>query len=278
MLNSFIAELDKTKRRAAIWGLGAVFIVLGIVFNYVIPYFTYTFPSSSATPASLQQLFDKMMPGQMIPNMISGFPLFGGAIALIVGALLVGSEFGWGTFKTIFTQRPSRLRVVGGKLLVLALMLLLFTLAIFAAGALASLIMAKVEGGPIDWPAAGEFLRALGIGWFILVAWGALGAALAGLFRGTALAVGLGLVYVLVIEGLLRGFAAQSAIISDIVKALPGPNAGSLASTLIPSSLSIDTPGLISIAGAMQSGLILGAYLLGFAAICALVLVKRDVA
>ena len=40
--------------------------------------------------------------------------------ASILGVLSVGSEFGWGTWKTLLTQRPGRLTVFGAKLVALA--------------------------------------------------------------------------------------------------------------------------------------------------------------
>ena len=72
-----------------------------------------------------------------------------------------------------------------------------------------------------------------GAGWLILAVWVALGALLATLLRDNALAIGLGLVYVLAVEGLI-GFAARSSeSVAALAKALPRSNGGSLAALLL---------------------------------------------
>ena len=79
-----------------------------------------------------------MLPGQLVGNSIGGLPVFLGALMLILGVLTVGGEYAWGTWKTVLTQDPSRLRVYGAKLVVAVLAALAGVLAVFAAGAVAS--------------------------------------------------------------------------------------------------------------------------------------------
>jgi ABC-type transport system involved in multi-copper enzyme maturation permease subunit len=38
-----------------------------------------------------------------------GYPVWGGALTLVLGALSMGSEYGWGTLKTMLSNRPTRL-------------------------------------------------------------------------------------------------------------------------------------------------------------------------
>ncbi|HLI50943.1 MAG TPA: ABC transporter permease subunit, partial [Thermomicrobiaceae bacterium] len=135
MGSSIRAELNKSGHRAALWVLVGVFVVLGLVFNYIVPFISWRFPASTASAASQQSLFNSMLPGSMLAGMISGFPAFGGAIALILGALLVGSEFSWETLKTIFTLGPTRRSLLQSKLVVLLLLLLITTVLTLAAGA-----------------------------------------------------------------------------------------------------------------------------------------------
>ena len=54
---------------------------------------------------------------------------------------------------------------------------------------------------PVSWPGLFDLVRALGAGWLILAVWAMLGVLLGVLWRGTALAIGLGILYGLVIEG-----------------------------------------------------------------------------
>lgn len=49
-------------------------------------------------------------------------------------------------------------------------------------------------------------VRALGAGWLIGALWALLGALLAILSRGTAVPIGLGIAYGLVVEGVISGF------------------------------------------------------------------------
>ena len=44
----------------------------------------------------------------------------------MLGVFALGSEYGWGTLKTLFTQRPGRLRVFAAKLAALGIVLVPF--------------------------------------------------------------------------------------------------------------------------------------------------------
>lgn len=277
MLNRFVAEIDKLLRWPAIWVLGMIFVLLALMFNYAIPYFTYTNPSGDVSAVAQEKMLATMLPEQAIGNMISGFPLFGGAIALILGVLVAGSEYGWSTFKTILVHRPGKFGLLSGKVLALAFILLIFVLVNFVFGALTSYVVAIIEIAPVSWPSMWDIINAFFSGWFILMTWGVFGVMLATLFRGTAMAIGLGLVYMLVVEGLIRAFARQSEILANLAKVLPGPNAGSLIAELVPSSLGADTEGVIAVVGGTQASFVLTAYMISFVLISSLVMLKRDV-
>jgi ABC-2 type transport system permease protein len=126
-----------------------------------------------------------------------------GTLALILRALVVGSEYGWGTLKTVLSQRPGRLTAFFAKMLALGAVLVLFVLLAFVVGAICSLIVIGIQGATVDWPSLVELLEGLGAGAVILAVWAALGVFLATLFQSTALAVGLGLFYALALEGLV---------------------------------------------------------------------------
>ena len=134
MSGSYRAELLKLLRWPAMWILAAVLLVLSQVFGYLIPYVAYRSGGGSGfaageTPA---QLLADILPGRLVPNTLGGFPLFAGAIALIIGALVAASEYGWGTLKTILAQRPRRPSLLAGKLLATATAILALTVAVFA--------------------------------------------------------------------------------------------------------------------------------------------------
>ena len=59
----------------------------------------------------MAQLKTTLYPINFVKQSLQGVGILGGALALILGALAVGSEFGWGTVKTVSTNyRWLRLR------------------------------------------------------------------------------------------------------------------------------------------------------------------------
>jgi ABC-2 type transport system permease protein len=283
MTGSFAAEILKLSKRATTWVLLGLSLVLMELFAYALPYISYlTGDQNTATEGlSRQQVLASVLPDQLIPNTIGGFPVFTGALALIFGGLAVGAEYGWGTLKTILTQRPSRLRVYAGKLLALAAMVLAGVLIMFAVGAVTSGAIATLESKPLEFPAAAELARGFGGAWLILATWCTFGALLGFLFRSVALPVGVGAVWVLGIEGLISGVAGSLLTsLQGLRNLLPGVNAGSVVWTL--TSLSGGNPdevapGVTDAVSGTRGAVTLVAYLAAFAVAGALLLRRRDV-
>ena len=141
-----------------------------------------------------------LYPDQFV-NLVMGaaFPV-GAAIAIVLGAIFAGSEFGWGTLKTMFTQGPGRLTVCAGRLVVFEAWMLILTVVLFGVGALASVGVAAFQGHAITWPAAIDVAKAVGAIWLILSVNGAIGLALGTVIKQSAAALGIGLTYVLAVE------------------------------------------------------------------------------
>ena len=148
------AELAKLVRRPAAWVLMAAPLVLNSIFSYLVPYLSYRSGSRDVmeelTP---EQMLATTFPSELVPNTLGGFPVFAGALVLVLGAMVFGGEYGWGTVKTQFTQGPSRRAVVGGQLLCLAVAVAVGVLVLFAVSALTSWTIAVAEDGPVSWPA-----------------------------------------------------------------------------------------------------------------------------
>jgi ABC-2 type transport system permease protein len=177
------------------------------------------------------QQFEFLHPENLVSNLTPGFPNLGAPIALILGALAVGSEYGWTTFKTVLTQRPGRLGLYFGKLLALGIVLALLVVLIFAAGAASGYVVGGLEDAPVGWPAAGELARALGAGGLILAIWAALGVLLATLLRSTALSIGIGLVYYFVLETSIFNLLFQNKAFREAREFFPGQNSSFLANS-----------------------------------------------
>jgi ABC-2 type transport system permease protein len=281
MSGSYRAELLRLRKWPAMWILAAVLLVLSQVFGYVIPYVAYRSGGGSGfaageTPA---QLLADILPGRLVPNTLGGFPMFAGAIALIIGALVATSEYGWGTLKTILTQRPRRRSLLAGKLLSMATAILVLVLTVFAINALWSWVIAATEGMPTDWPSVLDLGRGIGAGWLILGMWSLVGALLGILFRSTSLAVGLGLVWALAVENLIRGFAGVLGFLDAFQRGLPGVNAGSLVAALGAATLDQPggTPGVTAAVGGPQAVVVLGAYVAVLTSVAGVALQRQDV-
>jgi ABC-2 type transport system permease protein len=273
MRRSVAAELLVLRKRAATWTLLGIWTGLGIFFAYVIPY--------ALEPEDAAGGVEDFLPRSLTGTLLAGFPFFGGVFALMLGVFAFGSEYGWDTLKTLFTQRPGRLRIVAGKLIALGLVLVPFVLSLFAAGAVASLVIAGIEDAPADLPSAWLLLRALAAGWLILAVWAAFGVMLGVLGRGTSLAIGVGILYTLVVEGLLTAFADSVAVLEPVAQVLVRTNGYALATALGTPVASIESSGPGSFSGPFvatgQAVAVLVLLAAAFAGVSAALLRRRDI-
>ena len=274
MIGSVRAELLIVRKRASTWILLGIWASLALVFAYVVPYVTYL---NGSTPGSLSEV----LPQSLVEALLGGFPFFGGVLALMLGVLAFGSEYGWGTLKTLLTQRPGRMHVLGAKLVALAVALAVFVLVAFALGALASYAIAVRESAEPTWPSMWLLIRGLGAGWLILAVWAALGVLLGILFRGTALATGVGILYAFVVEGLLSALATQVSLLDQLVELFVRAAGYSLVVALGVSTEDLGDrgPGSFSgpFVGGQEAALILLLYLSVFAFVAGLLFRRRDV-
>ena len=274
MTQSIAAELLIVRKRSSTWIVLGIWTLLALVFAYIVPYVQYLNETNG-------QSLDDLLPQHLVEQLMSGFPFFGGVFALMLGVLGIGSEYGWGTLKTLFTQRPGRLRIFAGKLIGLAATLAMFVLVVYAFGALSSYVIALREGAHVTWPSAWLLLRGLGAGWLIFAAWAALGILLAVLSRGTSLAIGIGILYALVIEGLLSALAREVSLLDHLVQFFLRANGYSLVAALGVSTQDASDRGPGSFSGPFVSGgqalLVLGVYVVVLVVGSGWLLRRRDV-
>ena len=217
---SFAAELLKLRKRPATWVLALVWVAVVVLFGYLL---TYSFVANPPEPAEdvppevqaqeraiNEAQLEALFPENLLENLFgSGIFGVGAAVVLILGALTAGSEYGWGTLKTVLSQRPGRLAVLSGKLLALGVFIVFVVLGLAAGGA-SSLVVARLEEAAVAWPSLGEALRGVGIGSLVFAVWGTFGFGLAVLFRGTPLAIGLGLAWALAVENTIAALPIES--------------------------------------------------------------------
>lgn len=272
------AELFKMARRPALWLLLAASVVLQLIFSYLIPFVSYLNGSGPAKQTTPAMYLDSTLPGQVIGNMLSGLPVFVGALGLTAGALVTGSEFGWGTVKALFTQRPSRSAMVGGQLVAIVVAAAVTCVIQLGAGTIATTSIALGEARSLAFPTPLLLLEGLGAGWLILSMFMLAGSALAMLSRGVALSVGLGVVWVLGIENLISGMASSVlSALQPLRDVLPGQNAGSLVTAVMPARVLDPPPGVNASVGEARSLVTLLAYVVCSAALTIWLARRRDV-
>ncbi|MDQ4059225.1 MAG: ABC transporter permease subunit [Actinomycetota bacterium] len=276
-MRSTAAELLILRKRVSTWILMGVWVLLGMMFSYLLPYLTYRGGGGGVTQTPLAA----MLPESLADTLLGGFPFFGGVLALMLGVLAFGSDYGWNTLKTLLTQRSGRLRMFAAKVAALAVVLVPFVLTIFIAGAAASYFIAGAEGAAVNWPSAWEIARALAAGWFVLATWTSFGVLLAVMWRGTALAIGLGILYSLVIEGLVSALAGQVSWLNSLVEYFLRANAYSVVTAIgVPTEALTDNgPGSFfgPFVDGGQATLVLTAYITVCLLLSAVLLHRRDV-
>jgi ABC-2 type transport system permease protein len=282
MIASFSAEILKLRKRPATWILLGVVLALTQLFGYILPYSSWLTSDQNFSTEGLnpQAVLAGTLPGELVPTTLGGFPVFVGALALILGALATGSEYGWGTMQTALTQRPTRLAVYGGKLAALAASALAIVAVTFALNAIVASVIATIESRPLDYPSLAELAKGVGSGWLILSMWAGLGALLGFAFRGVALPIGLGVVWVLGVENLVSAVAGSLLTgLRPLRDVLPGVNAGSLVWALAPGGGSSGDapPGVIDAVTGGRATLGLALYVAAFAAVGAFLVRRRDV-
>lgn len=241
------AELFKLGKRPAVWVLFAAAAVLNQVFGYLVPYLSYVNGDAQSFGANVsrQDVLASTLPDQLVANTIGGFPVFAGALALVLGALMFGGEYGWGTVKTMLTQRPGRISVLGGQLVALGIAVLVGVTTLFVLGAGTSTVIALSEDQSARWPSIAVLAEGLGIGWLVLGMWATLGAVLGAVLRGVALPIGLGVVWVLGVENLVSAMASSVlSALQPLRDVLPGVNAGSLVAAAMPERVIDPPPGV----------------------------------
>lgn len=259
------AELRRMLRWPAVWVLSGAWLALNLTFGYVFPYLTYR-TGEPTGPGAGGAALEPLLPDQAPLVVVQGMPMFGGALVLVLGALVVGSGFGWGTWKSAFTTGPSRVAALGGTFAALGVVLAGLVVATLVADLAASSVLAAIEDRNSGAPGLTATLAGLGAALLIAAMWAGAGALLGALTRAPAMALGMGLVWSLVVENLLRGVASVISPLQTVADLLPGTVAGSLAGALGASASGPDgTPGVNNVWEGGPATVLLIAYLLAFA-------------
>jgi ABC-type transport system involved in multi-copper enzyme maturation permease subunit len=273
------AELLATRKRPGTWIIGGAWVALAVGFGMLVPYLVYLSlhgrPSSSA--GDTEKLLTEVLPGQFVSTSVALYPLFGSALMLIFGAVLMGGDYRWGTLGTLLTQQPGRVRMMLGKAAAIGLALLGVTAGMELATAATSAVIAAVAGRTGHWPGPVTLVEGIGSAWLISAAAASLGAFLAVLLRNTAAAIGVGLVWLLALENLVSGIASAVPALKVVQRLLIGPSGGSLATALGSSTQSDGgMPGVVAVSGPVTAVVVLCCYVAVLLGVATAVVVRRD--
>ena len=242
MMRSFLSEwvkLLRVRQLFAVWGTMAALMVLFTVLifaNAAEPApppaaCTANPPDLAACQAALAEAAQSPRRGPAIPiasleeaGGLTSVLGFGGSIlgiiTLVVFAGNLAAEYSNGTLKLLLSRQPRRLMLLGGKLTALASFAIAGVTIAALAQMLAAVAVASARGFDTSawWTAEnlGNAIGLIGRLWGAMLVWGALGTVLAILLRSGPAAIGIGIGYVLVGEGLL------SLALPDVVRYLPG--------------------------------------------------------
>jgi ABC-2 type transport system permease protein len=275
MISAFRAEVLKLRKRPGVLILMAtmftVVLLLGYLLLYAVATQTPTDDMPGFDPSALTAL---LRPDALLVQVLGIVAGPGVAIALILGALSVGAEYNWRTVTTIVTQRPQRLPLAAGRALAVLMACGALSVVAFAGGLAGTGLVSLLDPADSAWPSAADTAAAFGVALLTAAVWCAIGMCLATVFRSTAWAIGVGLLYALAVESAL-GLLPLGGRLGDVVaQILIANNVTALVVAAAPDA-SFGAPAVpIS---ALQAIAVLSAYLVVALAAAAAVFARRDI-
>jgi ABC-type transport system involved in multi-copper enzyme maturation permease subunit len=271
MIRAIKSELRKSRRPAVL--VSALVLAAITILFYSANWYIALHPGNGPREAvSLLTLY----PDQFVNNIMgAAFPI-GAAVAIVLGAIFAGSEYGWNTLKGALTQGPGRLTVWAGRIAVFLLVMALMAAVLFVVGAGYSVVIASVENHAITWPAFVDAVKGFSAMWLVLSVNGSIGLALGVLIRQSAAALGIGLTYVLAVEIIAVRFinVINNGQYKWITDNFVNQNANALTQTFTSPAFG---PRLPSVVSAEHAVAVLFAYGIGLLVISAGLLRLRDV-
>lgn len=270
------AELVRLRAWPAVWITLGAWLVLSMLFGYLFTYLSYTSgdPGFTDEGTTRAQQLAQMMPDAVPDVFLQGMPMFGGALMMVLGALVAGNGYGWGTWKTLFSQGVRRTPALVGSVLSLTAIVVGTLVVTFALDLGISVLIATTESQDVVMPSLGSVGEAFGAGFLVLEMWALLGFLLGTLARGPALSVGLGLVWALVVENLLRGVGQLLGWVENLTQVLPGTSAGSLIGSIVGVGVGDGTPGVVDTVPGTQAAITVAVYV-ALAVLGSVALVRR---
>jgi ABC-type transport system involved in multi-copper enzyme maturation permease subunit len=204
-------------RRRAVWVVVAAWLAqaigFGIGMNYVFYRQVAADPAQADTAATWRA---GLLTGALDTFAAGSLTFYGTAMAVVLGALVIGSEYTSRTVTLLYTQGPGRVATLGAQLVALTGLLGVMTALTFAADYAGLAVIAGIEGWPVTAPAAGATAVSFLTAWLTATAYGLVGATLALVTRNAVGALAVGLVWTLAAENALVLIAGQVAVLKPL--------------------------------------------------------------
>jgi ABC-type transport system involved in multi-copper enzyme maturation permease subunit len=215
-MRAFRSELIRIRRPAFLFGgIGLMAMFAGLVSIFI-------FTSAENAPAAPSQpgqgtgaypVAEIASPGGFLTALPTVSRL-AGVILLALWAIAVATDYSTGLIRILAQAHPNRTRLLGGKIAALSVFTLLATTVTTLVVVVVARPLARLEGIPIEaWKT--DFASHLGKGLLDFtiagLVWGLIGLMLAVLTRSSAIAIGIGLGFLLVAEGLISIVAPNAS-------------------------------------------------------------------
>jgi len=261
---AFRSEVLKFRRWSVLAGAGVMVVV-----STFIGYLTFHQIASGATGPEMTKLIASFHTPQGLVSVIGQARSIIIAIALILVSANLAAEWTQGTLRNLLVREPHRLRWLAGKMLAVVLFVLLAMLLSLVVSSTVILILAQGQGiQTVAWTSAEgwrTFLAFFGNEVLCLIGVSALGMLIAVLTRSVAAAVGIGLAYILVFEGIIAMVAPQ------VTQWFPGRVFNTIVGATVP--IVGPNPPQGYLAALLASVL----WLVGFVVVSALVFPRQDI-
>jgi ABC-type transport system involved in multi-copper enzyme maturation permease subunit len=254
----------------------AVWCAQIIVFAYLVSYLIYRFVPS-LSPAQAAQIHRALLPGQLATQVLDSMPVYGGPVMLIIGALVGGGDYRWGTLRTIIARYPDRTGFLLGRAGALTAVMLLISVVSLVLSGVCATIIALAGHDSAAWPSPGSLLAHLLALWLVCAAWGIAGFALAVLTRSVTAAIGIGLLWTLALENVVGALAASVPALSDVRKVLLSAATGSLAKAMSGPGAAAGAPGVAPVVAGWVAVLILLGYVAAGIGVGLAAFTRRDI-
>jgi ABC-2 type transport system permease protein len=213
-MNTVRSELIRIWRPAFFAGIGlmALFAALVSIFIFTSAEDPTAAPPSAGEGPPAFTIAEIASPGGFL-TALSTVSTLAGVILLSLWAIAAASDYSTGLIRILVQAHPSRVTLLAGKIAALTVFTLLATTVTTLVVVLFARPLARLEGIEIEaWKT--DFPAHLLEGFFNFtiagLVWGLIGLMLAVLTRSAAMAIGIGIGFLLVVEGLITIFAPDA--------------------------------------------------------------------